>query len=333
MNDNDIPLDGDRAIDVMFCVNRQVLPGLLVAAFSVLKHVSDNARVCRFTVFSDDLLESDIELLNSTLSRSGKRFTITSTTLDPKCFESFPTLNGNHAAYFRLVAAEQMDAERVLYLDADILCLTDIFPMFSLDMQGKPLGWVAESPLSGCIDTAVAKTLAATDETNYFNSGVLLINLPEWSRVNVSERAIEYVGEVSPEFHDQSALNVVTQGLSLRLDDRFNTLANSRQKWRHLITKYPEIDRLIHFVDYPKPWSPLGWLVHPQYTLWQTAAKEAGVRVSDVVPGRRNSLIHVFSKWKNYKKAAKDRLLFMMLRHGLIKRVKGDELEGNGSLA
>jgi hypothetical protein len=101
-------------------------------------------------------------------------------------------------------------------------------------------------------------------------------------------------------------------------------MSNMRKNWPFLKQPYGTIERLVHFLDYPKPWDFLGEFVHPQYRLWrgtleQTAMKD--FRSWHRTPARklpRNS-----KAWSGYKKAFKDRLLFAGYAKGWLTTIKG----------
>ena len=97
----------------------------------------------------------------------------------------------------------------------------------------------------------------------------MLINVAEWRGQEVTGRAMRYIAAHRPVFHDQSALNCVLRGNALTLDAKFNCMSNMRKNWPFLRESYGRIGRLVHFLDYPKPWDWLGEWVHPQYPLWR----------------------------------------------------------------
>jgi lipopolysaccharide biosynthesis glycosyltransferase len=66
-------------------------------------------------------------------------------------------------------------------------------------------------------------------EGEYFNSGVLLIDVNKWKQQNISEKACQYLLH-NPQnilFVDQCALNVVLRNNWKKLDSRFNLMYSS----------------------------------------------------------------------------------------------------------
>ena len=81
---------------------------------------------------------------------------------------------------------------RILYLDADLLVLDDLEPLWEVDLEGAAVGAVADA-----LDVPLNHGGPGREEMprvrSYFNSGVLLIDLPRWREKKISERAIEYL--------------------------------------------------------------------------------------------------------------------------------------------
>jgi len=309
-------------MNIVFCVDPSVLPGLHVAAYSLLERMHPAADQTRFTIFSETLDDSDMALLQQTLGVLTKRFKLELRRVDGSGFAKFPPLNDSWATYYRLFAARICESERLLYLDADTLCDVDVSELNSLDMRDTPVAWVPEAPLSRAVDRNVAEYLGNSEAESYFNAGVMLMNVAEWRRQKISERAMEYIAAHRPAFHDQSALNFVLHRNAL--DEKYNCMSNMRKNWPAVQRPYGSIGRLVHFLDYPKPWDFLGEWVHPQYRLWHSVLNQTAMRhFQSWRPTASRRLPKTRKAWIGYKKALKDRILFAGYRHGWLRRVKG----------
>jgi lipopolysaccharide biosynthesis glycosyltransferase len=309
---------------VVFCADKKVLPGLHVAAYSLLARIRDKSTTTRIHVFSDDLDARDAALLERTLVRANRLFELDVRRTDPNFFKGFSPLNQSWTTYYRLLVPKNLDVDRYLYVDVDSVCDLDVSEVKDLKMNGAAVAWATEAPLSRAVDRQTAEKLGNSQSDHYFNAGVMLINVPEWRKQRVSERATEYIVSYRPEFHDQAALNYVLHGIAMTLDPKFNCIANMRKNWPMLKRPYGEIGRLIHFVDYPKPWDFLGEFVHPQYRLWRSVLDKTamnGFRSWHATPSRK------FPKTRKarsgYKRVLKDRLLFVGYSCGWYKKIKG----------
>ena len=311
-------------MNVVFCADRSALPGLHVAAYSLLEQINPAVAETRFHIFSDKLDESDLALLRQTLASLNKKFTLELRRVDAALFTGFPSLNGSWATYYRLAVPQILAVERFLYVDADTLCGVDVSGLSTLDLGQAPAGLVPEAPLAGAADRVVAQRLGNSPVEPYFNAGVILVNVPEWRRQRVTERAMEYLAQSRPDYWDQSALNVVLHKSAIALDERFNSIANMRKHWPDLRQPARPTGRLVHFLDYPKPWDFLGEFVHPQSRLWRaTLAKTALGNFRSWHPTPARKFPKTSKAWRGYKKVFKDCLLFKAYARGWLKQVKG----------
>ena len=311
-------------MNIVFCVDRRVLPGLHVAAYSLLERINSAVERTSFFIFSDELDGNDLELLRQSLASLNKPFVLELRRVDPAVFTGFPSLNGSWATYYRLAVPRVLDVERFLYVDADTLCDVDVSELQSLDVKGFPAGWVPEAPLAYAVDRQVAEQLGNNQDEFYFNAGVMLFNVTEWRKQKITEKAMDYIAANRPAFHDQSAFNFVLYRNAFRLDEKFNCITNARKSWPVLNQPRGSIGRLIHFLDYPKPWDCLAELVHPQYRLWRSVLERTAMR--DFRSWHRTAtrkFPRTRKAWSGYKKAAKDRLLFAGYSGGWLKQVKG----------
>jgi lipopolysaccharide biosynthesis glycosyltransferase len=89
-------------MNIVFCADRGVLPGLHVAAYSLLERISISAGQTSISIFSDALDDADLALLRQTLAGAGRPFTLELRRVDPAQFTGFPSLNGSWATYYRL---------------------------------------------------------------------------------------------------------------------------------------------------------------------------------------------------------------------------------------
>ena len=311
-------------MNVVFCTDKGVLPGLHVASYSLLDRISPDVAITRFYIFSDALDDGDIALLNQTLGSLKKPFSLELRRIDPAQFKGYPSLNGSWATYYRLGVPRELDVDRFLYVDADTLCDVDVSPLNSLEMGGAPIAWVPEAPLESAADIGVVNQLIHTPKDFYFNAGVMLVNRVEWIKLCISERCMDYIAKNRPTFHDQSAMNYILFRKSLSLDEKYNCIANMRKNWCWLKQPYGQVNRLIHFLDYPKPWDLGAEFIHPQYQMWRSILNKTAMRSFRSwhdTPVRR--LPNTPKAKVGYKKAIKDKFLFSGYSNGWIKNVKG----------
>ncbi|WP_052509665.1 glycosyltransferase family 8 protein [Kitasatospora griseola] len=177
------------------------------------------------------------------------------------------------AVYVRLAIPEVIpDERRVLYLDADTLVLGDLRPLLRQSLDGHPIGAVRDpqNPVIGRgIQLPGWKGLGVPYGRDYFNSGVMLIDLDRCRQLGVFDRSRQFLAEHPDKvrFWDQDALNWAVDDNWQRLERRWNTFAMSSQAAQPGFIHYAEADSplarllqdeetaaLVHFAGPDKPW-------------------------------------------------------------------------------
>ncbi|MCK1607123.1 glycosyltransferase family 8 protein [Bradyrhizobium sp. 166] len=175
--------------------------------------------------------------------------------VDLETFRGFSTLSYiSKATYARLLIPRIFpdSVSKVLYLDSDVLVLDDLRALLATDLEGNVVGAVLDG-LDSELKTQTLR-LPVPRVQDYFNGGVLLIDLRQWRRAKISEAALEYLKRCpgSP-FSDQDALNVACDGLWKRLDSRWNHLAyNEKLDVSELAGEHKP--SIVHFTTWRKPW-------------------------------------------------------------------------------
>jgi lipopolysaccharide biosynthesis glycosyltransferase len=179
--------------------------------------------------------------------------------------------------YARLLLAELLPAtvRRTVYPDVDVLVRGDISPLFSIDLQGAPLG--------AAVDFAIPDTdheftgIEAAETRPYFNSGVLVIDMDQWRSQRMGERVIAYAAEHEAGlWPEQDAMNAVIDKPFL-IDARWNCqlgalkhpeltyFRDTTAAADTLVTRLLRDAIVAHFAG-PKPWNPL--CTSPRTTAW-----------------------------------------------------------------
>ncbi|WP_035847313.1 glycosyltransferase family 8 protein [Kitasatospora azatica] len=178
------------------------------------------------------------------------------------------------AVYTRLSIPEVIPEEpRVLYLDADTMVLGDLRPLLRRPLLGSPVGAVldAQNPAIGYgIALPGWDRLGIPMGREYFNSGVMLIDLARCRKLRTFEKAHQFLAEHPGKvrFWDQDALNVAADNNWLRLEPRWNTFAlsplASQPGFIHYAEAFTPLEQLladeetaavIHFAGPDKPWN------------------------------------------------------------------------------
>lgn len=119
-NDN---LKHDNVKHICFGVNCKFCRPLGVAITSIFENNRDlHLQLHIFTDYFENIDLNKFEKLSEKYKQSIKIYY-----LDSSFFEKFPPNSGvSESVYFRLCMIDELDVDRCLYLDADIICLNSL---------------------------------------------------------------------------------------------------------------------------------------------------------------------------------------------------------------
>ena len=289
---------------LVVCSDCQGIPAL----HTCLLTAKESTRNLHIHLLENGLTPGDLDLLRETLGDTP----LTTHRVDLSGFENLPKMVGSVAPYFRLLAPALVRADRFVYLDTDILVGRPLDEIAGFELDGHPAAMVPETTAIGCGDRTFLTAAKTDSHAHYFNSGVMLVDTKVWRDQEITARCLQFLEEHPADYWDQTALNIVLGASCPALPHHFNVISNDRKNWP-LVLK----DNVLHLVDRPKPWDRLGKWIHPQAHLWWPAFRRTALAGRCPVPP-----ISTGGKI-GYKKAAKDHLLTLALRTGLVRRVKG----------
>lgn len=167
--------------------------------------------------------------------------------------------------YYRLLAGRFLPRalKRVLYLDPDILVINPLRPLWETELGGNLFAAAAHTGKTELANNV--NRLRLGTKHDYYNSGVLLINL-EACREQISPQEIfRYVEEHGKEMllPDQDILNALYGERILPLDDAvWNYDARNYNTYRLASSGAYDLDwvmghtAILHFCGRAKPWKP-----------------------------------------------------------------------------
>lgn len=165
------------------------------------------------------------------------------------------------AAYYRLLLASTLShLDKVLYLDCDMIVLSDISELFTINLD--------DYPLAACIDNFPYTNqhrlqLNMDVDERTFCSGIMLVNLHFWRFHDSEKQLLEYANIYRKEvhLHDQDILNFVFKGQWFQIPPKWNRTACSRHQRRLEAFKsfdymeYTYSPKIIHYASPGiKPW-------------------------------------------------------------------------------
>jgi len=249
-------LDESEDLNIAYGADDKFMFGAGVSIESVI--INNKEKKLRFHIFTDDISSENANKLSQICDKHKTAISIYNVNAD--FIKTLPSNKAwNHAIYFRLMIADYFvgKAERVLYLDSDVFCAGDIGYLIDVDLSGHTVAAVYDPS---------AKHIIKTDElfcTNfatlgYFNSGVMLINVDEWNKHNVTSKSMNILINDSKlnalTYYDQDAINVATCGTVLFIDNLYNYIIDLNYKYKCDDNLAHRPASLFHFVGLTKPW-------------------------------------------------------------------------------
>jgi lipopolysaccharide biosynthesis glycosyltransferase len=269
-------VNGHQSLDDLLIVlgsdDRYSMP-LAVTLFSGVRRVPESVPV-RVVVVDAGITEENKVRIEGVAQRAREGLQVEWVTPEMATFDGLRTTHwGSPASYLPLLIPQLIAEDRsVLYLDSDLLIRGNLNELWEHRLEAAfPIHAVLDygfHEVGAALKDNAAERLGIDASAPYFNSGVLLIDLPTWRRDRIAERALEFARE-HPDvmrFTDQDALNAIIQGGWEQLDPRWNVLVGSidlmagtvvdlaeRESFRESLTGAPHI---MHFSGQQKPWKP-----------------------------------------------------------------------------
>lgn len=242
-----------KNINILFSVNKKFLEFLEEIIFSILYYSSEKVNI--YLMYQENELNNEdikniIDFVEETIN--GKIIPIK---FDASRLNGVPITDDEGSffgmeAYSRLFCPFKLpkEVDKILYLDADMICTGDINELYNIPFDGKT--WVA------CEDKGIKKKdlkrLGLGEKQKYINSGMLLINVEKLRRDYTEEIIINLINENKKVliYPDQDFINKVFVNDIKIVDCRYNLIAKD--------VRYSELNikpLIIHYAGSVKPWS------------------------------------------------------------------------------
>lgn len=113
--------------------------------------------------------------------------------------------------YYRLLAHKLLpeDLHKILYLDADVLCINDLTSLYNTDLDGYLYASAIHTGLTNTTEVINKIRLQNFDADGYYNSGVLLMNLDTIRRHVQPQDIFAYIRKHVLLLPDQDVLNAL----------------------------------------------------------------------------------------------------------------------------
>lgn len=270
---------------------KRLMPAFDKACIPVFLASSDSfapvAGVCLKSIIEHSSLESnyDIIILESGISSNNKKLMTDMlcghTNFSLRFYNVRALLKGyrlkpsEHISietYYRFLIQDLLpQAAKAIYIDSDLIVLTDLATLYNQDVSSSLLAAVPDADFQGQINSSegtkkyALEELGLKDPYGYFQAGVLLLNLTEFRALHTVDEWLTLASEPH-RYADQDVLNQCCQGRVQYLDMSWNVLMDCARKRISEVIEYAPVPlyqaymqsrnnpKIVHFAGFKKPW-------------------------------------------------------------------------------
>ena len=175
--------------------------------------------------------------------------------------------------YFRLVAPIILSSyNKIIFTDVDLVFLTDVAELFNTNISNFPLAACQDFMWGAFLNLPQADwkkyatdTLKLKNKYDYFNTGVMILNIKEFNKNDYSRKILKKVSETQYRILEQDGLNAFFQNKIKYLDTAWNfPIANIVYKTFLNFMPYTSLKKykkdkqhpnIIHYAGGRKPWA------------------------------------------------------------------------------
>lgn len=249
-------------ISLLVSLDQNYLPQLQVLLTSI--YWNNPGESFSLYLLHSGIPEQDLECVRQQCGRLAYHFS--PILVDSQLFADAPTTKQYpKEMYYRLLAGCLLPRklQRILYLDPDILVINPLRPLWEMDLGGNLFAAAAHTGKTELANNV--NRLRLGTKHDYYNSGVLLIDLEECRKSISPEHLFQFVAKHEKEMllPDQDLLNALYGDRILPLEDaiwnydarNYNTyrMASSGRYDTNWVMDHTAI---LHFCGRAKPWKP-----------------------------------------------------------------------------
>lgn len=241
-----------RIIPIVFAIDDKYAPFLSVTLSSIIGNNKNNSFFKFYVLYTDldEKLRERFSFYNTDCSSI--EFVDVSSFMKDKankmCIRDYYTAT----TYYRFfICSILKDYDKAIYLDSDMVLTSDISELYDVDLKDNVFAVVPDESVQ-VVDIFHEYTLhyLGIPGTEYFNAGMLVINLKAFKENKIYERFIDFLnkGITFEVAQDQDYLNVLS----------FGKVKFLNKQWNKMPLPDPSFDnktlKLIHFNHGFKPW-------------------------------------------------------------------------------
>ncbi|MCF0117329.1 MAG: glycosyltransferase family 8 protein [Bacilli bacterium] len=258
-----------KRIPIFFSVDDNYIPFLAVSLQSLIKHANKNniylIKVLHANSISD---ENQNKIINK---YSNETFDIEFVNIEKYVEKISNRLHTrdyySKSTYYRLFIPNLYpEFNKAIYLDSDITILKDISRLYNIPLGNNLVGAIPDESVQ-LIDEFkeyVENRVGVDSYKNYFNAGILVMNLKKLREINFEDMFINLVSAVKFDVaQDQDYLNAICRNRVKYISNSWNKMPFPNYKIKEAFIN------LIHYNLDKKPWQQDGILYEKYF--WECA--------------------------------------------------------------
>lgn len=267
--------ENKQVIPIVFAADDAYTAMVGVTIYSLLKNASQKYFYDIF-IFETRISEENKERLRATIHPfKNVRLTFVDAGKRVQNYElSTHNPHISNETYYRFLVQEELPFyDKVIYLDSDLLVVSDISELFNIELNDTLLAATRDIDYLGNINMPDGnrwhyskEILQMEDPYSYFQAGVLLLNTKKLRKRHTTAEWLE-IASSHPEFiyNDQDILNAECEGNILYLDQTWNIMNNAYNRVETVFSFAPaevfdtyieaaKHPKIIHYAGGEKPW-------------------------------------------------------------------------------
>ena len=238
--------------------------------YSLLENKTSTNRIIIYVIDSQISKKNKFMLINTV-----KQFNadIKYLTIDLTLYDKFIlTHHLTQEIYHRISIPDLLeeDIEKVIYLDSDIIIKEDITKLWDINIDDYCIAAVMDAWLGA--KRLRHEDLSIPEDCEYFNAGVLVMNLKKWRELNITKQIIDFMNKNQDtiRYPSQDSMNAILYDKWLQLDAKWNLQS------KHFL--FPDLHiepAIIHYTGTDsKPWWSKKNPLHKEYFKYKKKLKK-----------------------------------------------------------
>ena len=259
----------NREIHLFFTVDDNYIPFLAVTLQSIKENSSKDYIYDIKILHSNSITKKNMDIIKHDYENDN--FEIEFVNIEKNIYKISEKLHTrdyySKSTYFRLFIPDLYpELDKALYLDSDITLKNDVAKLYNIDLEGNLVGAIPDSAVSNVkeFQEYVEKRIGVSRFDQYFNAGILLMDLKQLREINFEEKFISLLSTITFDVaQDQDYLNTICKNHVKIIDSSWNVMP-----FENNTIKKEDIN-LIHYNLSMKPWH-FDNIMYEEY-FWQYA--------------------------------------------------------------